>query len=112
MLQAIPAPHSPIEAVVGAAIVIIQVGTVVLAHFKGKKGAKTADERFADLRTAIGVGQQSLSDEMVKISTDLRADISKLSAHVIGPDGQNGLREDVRQLKVELAEIAPRRRQR
>lgn len=104
-----PTNHTLMDAVVGGILVLTQLGTVWLGHLKGKKGNVTMDGRLTslgnNLKQIIETRCDTLSDEV----TGVRRDISTLSAHVIGPDGQNGLRGEVRQLKVELAQLAPRK---
>lgn len=118
MLQEVTQPqnHTLMDAVVGGLLVATQLGTVWLAHLKGKKGAKTAsegmDSKLANLGSNLRMAIDTRCDALTEDVTAIRADIRTLSSHVIGPDGQNGLRGDVRRIDRELAEIAPRRRKR
>lgn len=92
------------------AIGLGKVWDAKFAHPKIKKERNAElDSRLNSLRTAIDVGHQSLSGEVATLTTNLRTDIATLSAHVIGPDGQNGLRGEVREIKTELAMLAPRK---
>ncbi len=100
------------EAIAGAAIIVIQLGTVLISHLKGKKGAKVANEGLDkkllnlgnDLRTAISLRADSLDSGLA----ELKSDVQDLKAYVIGPDGQNGLRGDVRELKTQVTGLLAR----
>lgn len=95
---AVPVSHAK-ELYAIAGVIVIQLGTVLAAHRKGKQRApelgRELDKRFMPLDIKI----DSLSDE-----------VRDLKAHVIGPDGQNGLRGDVRELKYDVKGILDRER--
>lgn len=100
-------------AIVGVLVVLTQLGAVWVSHIKGKRGNLSMDGKLnrlgQDLRTAIDVNHGSLSGEVSRLAAELKTDIATLSSHVIGPDGQNGLRGDVRRLERDLSDIAPRK---
>ena len=112
VLQDTPANHTLMDAVVGSLLVATQLGTVFVSHLKGKRGQKAQSEGMDkkltslgnDLRTAINVRCDDLSREVSEVSGDVR----DLKAYVIGPDGQNGLRGDVRVLKEDVRGLLDR----
>ncbi len=53
------------------------------------------DDRLQSIRHAISLTGDGIRAEI----TELAGEVKDLKAHVIGPDGQNGLRADVRELK-------------
>jgi len=69
------------------------------------------DQRTNRLREAIEFHAQDIRAEVREVA----ATVKDLSAHVIGPDGQNGLRSEVRDIKLKvdgLLDREPRRRRR
>lgn len=112
--QAVTAPsnHTLMDALVGGVLVLTQLGTVWVSHLKGKRGTKTAaeglDRRFttlgADLRLAIDLRADGITRDMAVLSGEMK----DLKAYVIGPDGQNGLRGDVRELKADVKGLMDR----
>ena len=116
-MQTSPVTTHTAELYAAAAIFLTQIGALIAAHLKGKRGDRTTEGRLTavanDLRTAINVRCDTLTTDLSALATGLRTDISTLSAHVIGPDGQNGLRGDVRKLRTDVDELqTPRRRRR
>lgn len=109
---ALPTDHTVMDVLVGAILVATQLGTVLVSHLKGKRGARVAteglDRRLAtlanDLRTAIGLTGDSIRNDVTSLSTDVR----DLKAYVVGPDGQNGLRGDVKELKTQVTGLLSR----
>lgn len=72
-------------------------GNHFLEKRKGERTDRRMDEKFDGL----------------KAHTDKRLDrtdseVAKLSAHVVGPDGSNGLRRDVAEIKRDMQEIKNR----
>lgn len=82
LLQGLPVPslHDAAEAVGFVALAIKSV----LDHRKGTR------------RDTVGVGTLSRIEKSV---TEVRDEVRDLSAHVIGPDGKNGLRGRVEALE-------------
>ena len=64
------------------------VGQGLLAHRKGKEFKRASQDSY----------------------NSLNAGIAELKAYVIGPDGENGLRGDVRELKSDVKGILERER--
>jgi hypothetical protein len=65
------------------------VGQGLLAHRKGKEGKRASQDSYNRLSTGI----------------------AELKAYVIGPDGENGIRGDVRELKQKVEGILDRERE-
>lgn len=86
-----------------AAVIVIQVSTVIVAHVKGRKrpaeASKQMDRALANALTPVSIKLDSLQN-----------DVQDLRAHVIGPDGQNGLRGDFRDLKEDVRGLLERER--
>lgn len=91
-------PHV-VELYAAAAIFLTQLAALISSHVKGKRRDSTAgselDKRLLPLNLTI---------------TSLGMDIRDLQAHVIGPDGTNGLRGDVRELKADVRGLLDRER--
>lgn len=85
------------EAIVGALVVIKQMADVVSA-------------RKRDTRQALAFTEFKLTLEERLAGFDRRID--KLFAFVIGPDGENGIRGDTRQLRQRVDDIEERERDR
>lgn len=95
LLQSV-APHSPEMITAGVVGLIVGAGKV-WDHVKGRK---------RDQHQTV-----SLSRISVQIN-EVRDDVRDLSAHVIGPDGKNGLRSDVRKLEGRVDGLEERERDR
>lgn len=95
LLQAV-APHSSEMVTAGVVGVIVGAGKV-WDHFKGRR---------RDQHQTISLGR--ISQQI----NEVRDDVRDLSAHVIGPDGKNGLRSDVRKLETRVDGIEERERDR
>lgn len=69
-------------------------------HAETTKGERNADldQRMNSLKLIIGLNHDTIKHEVLSVATDVR----DLRAHVIGPDGRNGLRGDVRELKTKV----------
>ena len=92
-----------------AAIALAKVYDARFAHPRIKKERNDElDSRLNSVRTAIDISSQAIRHDVTTLSGEVR----DLKAHVIGPDGKNGLRGEVRIVQRELAALAPRRRRR
>jgi len=81
--------------------VTTSIAAAVTAHYKGKHRTSNDDRRFANLTQVMN---QSF--------TEVRADIAEVRAFVVGPDGENGLRSDVRQIRQKVEGLEERERDR
>lgn len=94
-------PDHLLEAI---AATVVLLGTAIANHIKGAKREKsqgrTLERGFADLHTTIETRCNQLQEE-----------IRTVSAHVIGPDGENGLRGDVREIKARVIGLEERERE-
>ncbi len=88
-----------------ALVVALLAISKVFDHFKGKRRdhrqTKQLDERFSALETSTKTWQND-SDEKIQ----------RLFAFIIGPDGQNGIRGDQRDLAERVKELEKRDRDR
>lgn len=75
----------------------------VLDHRKGQTRDDSGSEQLTQIHRSIG----EIRADVGKLGDDMR----DLTAHVIGPDGQNGLRGDVRELKEDVRGILERERE-
>lgn len=95
------------------AMALSKVWDARFAHPRIKKERnEELDSRLISLRTALDIGHQSIRDDLQGVVSR----VQDLSAHVIGPDGQNGLRGEVREMKADVRGLLerepPRRRKR
>lgn len=91
------------------AIALAKIYDARFAHPKIKKERnEELDTRLTSIRAAIDISNQTIRGDVTTLSGEVR----DLKSHVIGPDGKNGLRGDVRTLQREFAELAPRKRRR
>ena len=80
---------------IGAAIVgLVVVLTPIANHFKGKKRDAGRKSEFSVLSQKIDVDDFATTQQFAAVNLELR----DLKSHVIGPDGENGIRGDVRDL--------------
>lgn len=82
-----------------AAIFATQVGLAVVAHVKGRQRAPELGRELDKRLMPMDIKLDSLSGE-----------VRDLKAHVIGPDGQNGLRSDVKELRTDVKGLLDRER--
>lgn len=84
----------------------------LLAHFKGRRG-KRADTA---LGKQIEVVVQRIVDEHevtdVARFTEVTKQYQQLHDHLVGPDGENGMRSDVREIGRRIGELEARERER
>jgi hypothetical protein len=93
LLQAVQESHA-IEAIV----VGVMLGAGKLwDHFKGRKRDRSSTTALTAIR-----------DDLREVKDDVR----DLRAFVVGPDGQNGLRGDVREIKSRVIGLEERERDR
>jgi len=85
------------EAVVGGLVVAKQLLDFI--------GGRARDRRHS-------AGQTSLRAELQKQFADIKLELEQLRAFVIGPDGQNGIRGDVRKAEKRLDDLEERELQR
>ncbi len=88
-----PIPGADTPTLASALTLLAVVGKGVLDHRKGKEGKRESNRAMRSI-------------------DDLKAGIAELKAYVIGPDGENGLRGDVRELKSDVKGILERERDR
>lgn len=105
LFQALPAPstemHAAVEGVVFA--VILGAGKAI-SHLRGKP-ARSAAARKAE--------EHAVKIDRISTAVDtIGGDVRDLRAFVVGPDGQNGLRGDVRGLTKRVDGIEERERAR
>lgn len=74
----------------------------VLDHRKGQSRDDSGSQQLTQIHNSIG----EIRSDVGKLGDEMR----DLTAHVIGPDGQNGLRGDVRELKEDVRGILDRER--
>lgn len=86
-----------------AAIFATQIGLAFVAHIKGRKRPV---ETTKQMNLALN---NALTPVSIKLDS-LSNDVQDLRAHVIGPDGQNGLRSEVREIKSDVRGILERER--
>ena len=88
---------APSREVYGAALVLGlgQFLTWFSGRHRGNKGKKESKDAF-----------KRIEDSLASVQTQVR----DLSSHVIGPDGENGIRGDVRELKTAVNGILERER--
>lgn len=78
--------------------------------FDHRKG-KTRDTKDIVKSETLNRIERNVS-HLTKDVDDLTGDVRDLRAHLVGPDGQNGLRGDVRELKEDVKGILHRERDR
>lgn len=92
--------------VLGQAVtVLVFVAFHTANRLAGKKKDEKNDEKL-DLRFA------SLHSSNEQSFTEIRADIAEVRAFCVGPDGENGFRQDLKETKTRVIELEKRERQR
>lgn len=93
-----------------AGLAVTQAGAVLAIMVNGRKRTRHAgvdmDRRFGDLRGDMRQIAAALQADV----GECRSEIRDLKAHVIGPDGQNGLRGEVREIKDDVRGLLSRER--
>lgn len=103
-MQAVPTQVSHAKELYGlAAIFATQIGLALVAHIKGRRRPV---ETTRQMNLALN---NALTPVSIKLDS-LSNDVQDLRAHVIGPDGQNGLRSEVREIKSDVRGILERER--
>jgi hypothetical protein len=95
-----PATHSPeMWAAIGtsAGTFVVAAWTAIAAHKKGSRRDTSSNKQLVEIKDAVG---------------ELKTEVAAVKSHVIGPDGQNGLRGDVRELKTDVKGLLERERER
>lgn len=92
--------HTLVEGAVAALVVL----KGVVDHFGGKRRNRHSDS----LRQSVDALRSTVTKEL----GEFRKDIDDLFAHVVGPDGKNGLRSRVEDLEETTADIERRERER
>lgn len=87
------------ELIAAGATFLLVAAQWIAAHHKGRNREKSLGDQLDRKLKPLHEGMSTLTLEV----RDLRA-------HVIGPDGENGLRGDVRELKEEVSGLLTRER--
>lgn len=99
LLQALPAPSDTRAVIVEAVVVGVVVGIGKLFDHRANKKRETRDRASVTQMNRIEDGLEVVSNE-----------VRDLKAYVIGPDGQNGLRGDMREMKERVGGLEQRER--
>jgi hypothetical protein len=95
-----PAAHTPeMWAAIGtsAGTFVVAAFTAIAAHKKGSKRDTSSNRQLVEIKDAVA---------------ELKTEVVAVKSHVIGPDGQNGLRGDVRELRADVKGLLDRERER
>lgn len=108
-----PSGQPEVWAAIGtsAATFLVAAATAISSHKKGK----TRDHASNSTLTRIENGLHAVQRDVKRLSSDvgeLRTETREVRAFVVGPDGENGIRGDVRELKETVKEIEKRERER
>jgi hypothetical protein len=99
---ATPPPTNHFAELAAAGVIFLtQIASFLASHVKGKKRDRSMGTALDARFTSVHVALEELSDE-----------VRDVKAFVIGPDGQNGLRGDVKELKQDVKGILERERDR
>lgn len=95
-----PVPVSHAKELYGlGAILLVQIGAIINGAIQRKKQAPQLGRELDKRLMPLDIKIDSLSGE-----------VRDLKAHVIGPDGQNGLRSDVKDLRSDVKGLLERER--
>jgi hypothetical protein len=106
LLQALSTPSDTRAVLVEAAVMGAIVGVGKLFDHRANKKRDIRD-RDRETRERASVTQMNRIEESVAETT---GEVRDLKAYVIGPDGQNGLRGDVREIKERVRGLEERER--
>lgn len=88
-----------------ATIFLTQLGLAYASHRKGAQRpaeqSKQLDRALANALTPVGIKLDSLASDM----QDMKAHLVTVDSLVRGPDGQNGLRGDLRAAEQRIGEL-------
>lgn len=90
---------------------IATVAAVVAQSVYNARGDRRRDQRHSDSQTELRLAQQEIRAEMAEGFTRVDASVNELRAYVVGPDGENGLRGDVREIKKRVIGLEDRERE-
>lgn len=113
LLQALPADASPSPPpysvlLIGALSPVVVALVGVINHRKGKTRDAGRKTEFEQLQSVISANHLETTQQFTAVSKELL----ELRGFVVGPDGQNGLRGDVRELKAQVDGLVDRERDR
>lgn len=97
---------APLQQIAAAIVGLVVVLTPIANHFKGKKRDAGRRSEFDVLSKKIDTNHKETTLQFQAIGKE----VFELKAHVIGPDGENGIRGDVRELKTDVKGILERER--
>lgn len=96
LLQAVAIPSQVPQIITESVVLGVMIGLgKVWDHRKGSRRDRLTTSAL-----------KSISEDVGEVKNEVR----DLKAHVIGPDGQNGLRSDVRELRADVKGILERER--
>lgn len=93
--------HEGADAIVGALVLLKEVYAVVGSRRKYKASSEAFTALRSDLTQRFDRMEESVSRGLSDLRKDLQADIKSVRVLVIGEDGENGLRSDVRKIEKE-----------
>lgn len=91
-------------------IAVVAQGT--LAHIKGRRGKRADLTLVSQIKTVITETVAAHERDDVRRFTEVRNDLQRLNDHIVGPDGDNGVRGDVREIATRVMGLETRERDR
>lgn len=116
MIQAQPVPAAgsggSVAFVAGSvAAVAIAIGKMI-DYVDAKRRDRERDEKLEAALTSISNKVDHSAQSTDARCTAIERSVATLSAHIIGPDGENGMRGDLREVKARLIGLEKRERER
>lgn len=109
LTDAPPVAHTDlITQIASTAVALMLAVTTTLNHFKGKRRDRGNGSALETIAKKIDDNHKDTTVQFAAITREML----DLKAYVIGPDGENGLRGDVREIKEEVKGILNRERDR
>lgn len=100
----------------GGTAAVVAGGMIALVkladHFGEKRRERARDTKLEAAVTAISDKVDESQRATDKRCESIERSVATLSAHIIGPDGENGLRGDLREVKKRVIGLEERERER
>jgi hypothetical protein len=106
------AAADPYTRIIGGIIGLIVAATPMWNHYRGKRRDKSQKSAIDELKDALSKQIDDNHRETCATLNAFQLELKDLRAFVVGPDGENGIRGDLRHLKKEMQGLLERERDR
>lgn len=98
------------------AATVVLIATAITNHIKGQKRERSHNARleagFSELRQTVQTTVGDLRVEMNERFSETNAAVAEVRGFCVGPDGQNGFRKEISELREDVRGVLERERDR